>query len=181
MEFSIDVMALLFLVAGFAGFIDAVAGGGGLITIPALLATGMPPTQALATNKLQGSFGSFSSSLYFVRNGLVSLKEMRFAILCTFIGAALGAEMVQLIDASILTSLIPGLLIGISLYFLLVPSAGKGGGKPKMSENLFALTVGTGIGFYDGFFGPGTGSLFTICFVTIAQLAGGSDRPDQSA
>ncbi|MDN4717155.1 TSUP family transporter [Vibrio parahaemolyticus] len=77
----------------------------------------MSPTQALATNKLQSSFGSFSASWYFVRNGIVSLKEIRFAILCTFIGAAIGAEAVQFIDASVLTSLIPVLLIAISLYF----------------------------------------------------------------
>lgn len=170
MEFSLDVLALLFLVAGLAGFIDAIAGGGGLLTVPALLSAGVPPTQALATNKLQSSFGSFSASWYFVRNGIVNLKEMRMAIACTFIGAALGAELVQTIDASLLTSIIPVLLVGISLYFLLAPQAGTGGGQPKLSESMFALSVGTGIGFYDGFFGPGTGSLFTICFVAIAQL-----------
>lgn len=170
MEFSFDVFALLFLVAGLAGFIDAIAGGGGLLTVPALLAAGVPPTQALATNKLQSSFGSFSASWYFVRNGIVNLKEMKAAIACTFIGAALGAELVQTIDAGLLTSIIPVLLVCISLYFLLAPQAGTGGGKPKLSENMFALSVGTGIGFYDGFFGPGTGSLFTICFVAIAQL-----------
>ncbi|MCW8327259.1 TSUP family transporter [Photobacterium sp. SDRW27] len=170
MDLSFEILSLLFLVAGLAGFIDAIAGGGGLLTVPALLAAGVPPTQALATNKLQGSFGSFSASLYFVRNGFVSLREMRNAIVCTFIGSAIGAELVQRIDAGVLTSLIPVLLVCISLYFLLAPQAGKGGGIPKLSENAFALTVGTGIGFYDGFFGPGAGSLFTVCFVAIAQF-----------
>lgn len=117
MEITVEILLALFLVATAAGFIDAMAGGGGLITLPALLAAGLSPTQALATNKLQSSFGSFSASWYFVRNGIVSLKEMRFAILCTFIGAAIGAEAVQFIDASVLTSLIPVLLIAISLYF----------------------------------------------------------------
>lgn len=117
MELTLEVLTALFLVASVAGFIDAMAGGGGLLTLPALLAAGLSPTQALATNKLQSSFGSFSASWYFVRNGFVSLKEMRFAILCTFIGAAIGAEAVQFIDASVLTSLIPILLIAISLYF----------------------------------------------------------------
>jgi len=170
MDLSFEILALLFFVAGLAGFIDAIAGGGGLLTVPALLAAGVPPTQALATNKLQGSFGSFSASLYFVRNGFVSLKEMRNAILCTFVGSAIGAELVQRIDAGVLTSLIPVLLVCISLYFLFAPQAGKGGGTPKLSENVFALTVGTGIGFYDGFFGPGAGALFTVCFVAIAQF-----------
>ncbi|GHY18255.1 hypothetical protein VCSRO22_0158 [Vibrio cholerae] len=122
MELSLEVLGLLFLVAGVAGFIDAMAGGGGLLTLPALLAAGVPPTQALATNKLQSSFGSFSATLYFVRKGVVSLKAMRLAIACTFVGAALGAEAVQYIDATLLTSLIPLLLLGISLYFLLAPT-----------------------------------------------------------
>lgn len=134
MELTLEVLTALFLVASVAGFIDAMAGGGGLLTLPALLAAGLSPTQALATNKLQSSFGSFSASWYFVRNGIVSLKEMRFAILCTFIGAAIGAEAVQFIDASVLTSLIPILLIAISLYFLLAPSTRKIDGEPNLPK-----------------------------------------------
>ncbi|WP_295898928.1 TSUP family transporter [uncultured Vibrio sp.] len=171
MDITFDILAMLFFIAGIAGFIDAMAGGGGLLTLPALLSVGVPPTQALATNKLQSSFGSFSASWYFVRNGIVNLKEMRLAILCTFIGSAVGAELVQHIDAGVLTSLIPVLLLGISFYFLMAPQAGEGGGKPKLSESMFAFSVGTGVGFYDGFFGPGTGSIFTICFVALAQLS----------
>ncbi|WP_261816660.1 TSUP family transporter [Vibrio gallicus] len=172
MEISIQVLTLLFFVAGLAGFIDAMAGGGGLLTVPALLAAGLPPTQALATNKLQSSFGSFSASLYFVRSGFVSLKEMRLAIFFTFIGAAIGSNSVQYIDASILTSLIPILLILISGYFLLAPPATESSDKkPRISDAMFALVVGCSVGFYDGFFGPGTGSIFTVCFVAIANCS----------
>ena len=95
MDLSFEMMALLVAVAAVAGFIDAMAGGGGLITLPALLAAGVPPTQALATNKLQSSFGSFSASLYFIRSGAVKLQSMWLSIVCTFIGAALGAEAVR--------------------------------------------------------------------------------------
>lgn len=171
MELSFELMAIMFAVAGIAGFIDAMAGGGGLITLPALLAAGVPPTQALATTKLQSSFGSFSASWYFVRRGLVSLREMRLAIICTFIGSAVGAQAVQYIDASILTSLIPLLLIAISLYFLCAPQAQQQSGDMRIPEALFAFLVGGGVGFYDGFFGPGTGSIFTICFVAIAHYS----------
>ncbi|WP_068712171.1 TSUP family transporter [Vibrio tritonius] len=171
MEVSLEILALLFLVAGAAGFIDAMAGGGGLLTLPALLAAGVPPAQALATNKLQSSFGSFSASLYFVRHGLVNLKEMAFAIVCTYIGAATGAELVQRIDASVLTTLIPGLLIGISLYFLLAPQTRKNVDKKPLSPIWFALIIGTCVGFYDGFFGPGTGSIFTVCFVLLGHFS----------
>lgn len=170
MEFSWEIIGALFVVASLAGFIDAIAGGGGMLTVPALLAAGIPPAQALATNKLQSSFGSFSATLYFVRNGLVKLNDMRLAIACTFVGSAAGALLVQYMDAGTLTKVIPGLLVAIALYFLFAPDAGDGGGNPKLSQAGFALTVGTGIGFYDGFFGPGTGSLFAVCFVVLAQL-----------
>ena len=169
MDLSVEIITILFVVAALAGFIDAIAGGGGLLTVPALLSVGLSPAQALATNKLQGSFGSFSATLYFIRNGVVKFSEMRNGIICTFIGAALGAVLVQKIDASVLTALIPLLLLGISFYFLLAPKSIVEPGESKLSENMFALTVGTSIGFYDGFFGPGAGSLFTICFVAIAK------------
>ncbi|MDX1301906.1 TSUP family transporter [Photobacterium sp.] len=169
MDLSLEIITILFIVAAVAGFIDAIAGGGGLLTVPALLSVGLSPAQALATNKLQGSFGSFSATLYFIRNGVVKFSEMRNGIICTFIGAALGAVLVQKIDASVLTAIIPLLLLGISFYFLLAPKSIAEPGESKLSENMFALTVGTSIGFYDGFFGPGAGALFTICFVAIAK------------
>ena len=169
MDLSVEIITILFVVAALAGFIDAIAGGGGLLTVPVLLSVGLSPAQALATNKLQGSFGSFSATLYFIRNGVVKFSEMRNGIICTFIGAAFGAVLVQKIDASVLTAIIPLLLLGISFYFLLAPKSIVEPGESKLSENMFALTVGTSIGFYDGFFGPGAGSLFTICFVAIAK------------
>ncbi len=167
---TLDILIMLFFVACAAGFIDAIAGGGGLITLPALLAAGVPPAQALGTNKLQSSFGSFSSSFYFIRKGHVNLKEMLMPIICTFIGAAVGAELVQHIDASILTTLIPGLLIAISLYFLFAPQTRAPSSRQPMSMNVFAVIIGTSVGFYDGFFGPGTGSIFTVCFVLLGQF-----------
>lgn len=166
---SIEMLGLLFLAGGLAGFIDAIAGGGGIITVPVLLATGLPPAQVLATNKLQSSFGSFSATIYFVRRRLVSLKQLRSAIFCTFCGAMTGAELVQRLDATILTSLIPVLLICISLYFLFSPASKPG--AARVSDLTFALTAGFCIGFYDGFFGPGTGSLFAVSFILLGGLS----------
>ena len=97
MEFGLDILALLFVAAFIAGFIDAIAGGGGLITIPALLSVGIPPAMALGTNKLQACGGSFSASLYFIRRKAVNLREIWLLILLTFIGASLGTIFVQLI------------------------------------------------------------------------------------
>ena len=133
MEFSLDIAVMLFMVASLAGFIVTIAGGGGLLTLPALLSVGVPPAQALATNKLQGSFGSFSATWYFVRNGLVKLSELKLAIVCTFIGSAVGAELVRRhIQADLLTSLIPALLIAIAFYFLLSPQVMER--APKKAE-----------------------------------------------
>ncbi|MCL9781459.1 TSUP family transporter [Vibrio sp. S4M6] len=171
MEVTADILIILFLVATAAGFIDAMAGGGGMLTVPALLAVGVPPTQALATNKLQGTFGSFSASWYFVRRGVIRLNDIKVYILWTFVGAALGAELVQVIDVNVLTSLIPALLIAISLYFLFAPKTKVHEGKPRHSDSLLAFLVGGGVGFYDGFFGPGTGSIFTVCFVALANMS----------
>ncbi|MDW6001726.1 TSUP family transporter [Vibrio mangrovi] len=172
MEVSIEILALLFFAAALAGCIDAIAGGGGLITLPVLMATGISPAQAIATNKLQSSFGSFSSTLYFIRNGLISLRQMWFAIVCTFTGAAIGAELVQILDADLLTSLIPALLVAISLYFLFSPPAkSETNKKAVLSDGVFALLVGTTVGFYDGFFGPGTGAIFAVCFIVLGRLS----------
>ncbi|OEF22664.1 TSUP family transporter [Vibrio rumoiensis] len=171
MELSFEIMALLIAVAAVAGFIDAMAGGGGLITLPALLAAGITPAQALATNKLQSSFGSFSASLYFIRSGAVKLQEMWLPIVCTFIGSALGAEAVQHIKPDVLMSIIPIVLIAISGYFLFSSVTPKPNEKPKLSEAAFAFFVGGGVGFYDGFLGPGTGSIFAVCFVALGRYS----------
>ncbi|MFT5722156.1 MAG: putative membrane protein YfcA [Motiliproteus sp.] len=157
----------MFGVGLLAGFIDAIAGGGGLISLPALLFAGLTPAQALATNKLQGTFGSFSSSVYFIRRGLVDLRSMAWMLGCTFVGAALGALLIQQIDPGFLTAVIPILLILIALYFWLSPQVGEEDVQQRISPLTFALSIGFGVGFYDGFFGPGAGSFYAIGFVSL--------------
>ena len=161
--FSPEILAALFLVGALAGCIDAMAGGGGLITIPAMLSVGIPPVQTLATNKLQACGGSITASIYFIRAGLVNIKEMRWPVLCTFVGSATGTVLVQQINADLLVAVIPLLLIAIALYFMF--SKNLSGGKQKITLNTFAWTIGFSIGFYDGFFGPGTGSFFAMACV----------------
>ncbi|MES9844654.1 MAG: TSUP family transporter [Candidatus Sedimenticola sp. PURPLELP] len=168
-EVQIDLLLLLLLFGTglVAGAVDAIAGGGGLIALPVLLSTGLSPVQALATNKLQGSFGTFSSSLFFIRKKQVDLKQAAFMVACTFIGSMLGTVLVQMIDLSFLTALIPILLILVALYFLFTPNLREEQARHRISSALFGATVGFGGGFYDGFFGPGTGSFFLIGFVTL--------------
>lgn len=162
-----ELVALLFFAGILAGFVDAIAGGGGLIALPVLLFAGLSPAQALATNKLQGSFGTLSASFYFIRKGLVDPRSIVSMVLCTFVGAALGTLLVQRIDPNFLTSVIPLLLILIALYFLLAPQVGEDDAHQRLSALSFSVTVGFGVGFYDGFFGPGTGSFFAIGFVSL--------------
>ena len=167
MEISIELLALLFSVATFAGFIDAIAGGGGLLTIPALLATGMPPAIALGTNKLQACGGSFSASLYFVRKKAVNLREILLLIALTFLGAAIGSILVQRIDVQALKVFLPFLVFAIGLYFLFAPSIGDDDKKQRIGYPLFAVLVGATIGFYDGVFGAAAGSFYTLSFVLL--------------
>ena len=172
---ELDVIAMLFGVATVAGFIDAIAGGGGLLTIPALLSTGLPPAIALGTNKLQACGGSFSASLYFVRKKAVDLKQVALLILLTFIGAALGTIVVQNIDVNALKIGLPFLIFAISIYFLFSPNIGDQDRKQRISYPLFGFTAGMGLGFtagmglgfYDGVFGPAVGSFYTLAFVLL--------------
>ena len=172
MDFPTYIFFIMFFVALLAGYVDAVAGGGGMLTVPALLSIGLPPSQAIATNKLQGTVGSLSSTLYFLKKKLINLNELKFAILFTFIGGLLGSITIQIIHADFLLKLIPILLIIIAFYFLLAPKVTSNNNikKPILSNFNFALIIGLLIGFYDGFFGPGTGSFFAIAFVFLMKL-----------
>ncbi|MCA1176014.1 MULTISPECIES: sulfite exporter TauE/SafE family protein [unclassified Pantoea] len=161
------LLGVLFLVAVLAAFIDSIAGGGGLLTVPSLLAAGLSPAQALATNKLQSVGGSFSASLYFVRRGAVKLREQRLNIAMTFIGAICGTVLIQHINADVLRQILPILLISIGLWFLLMPRLGESDREHRMQGLAYALVGGGCVGFYDGFFGPGAGSFYALAFVTL--------------
>ena len=158
---------MLFLLAMLAGWIDSIGGGGGLISIPALLWAGYSPIEVLATNKLQSSFGALTATINYARQGLLNPREHISDIILTFLGSLLGALVVQRVDSGLLQRLIPILLIGFALYLLLSPNLGALPNKPKITRPLFAATAGFGIGFYDGFFGPGTGTFFAIAFITL--------------
>lgn len=171
MELDFALIVILLLTGLGAGTVDAMAGGGGLITLPVLLATGMSPVEALATNKLQGSFGTFAASRYFVKHQLVDLKQMRGMIISTFIGAVVGTVLVQLLDTSMLAKVMPGLLVLIALYFMFSPRISDQDSERRISTGLFTGLIVSTIGFYDGFFGPGTGTFFTIAFVSLAGFS----------
>jgi len=152
------------------GFIDAIAGGGGLITLPAIMAMGVPPHLALGTNKLQGVFGSFTATLNFTKKGLINYKECFVGIVFTFIGALIGATLILFLNANFLKIIIPFLLIAIFIYTLFMPKIGESDRAAKMNERLFYIVFGLILGFYDGFFGPGAGSFWMFAMVALIGL-----------
>lgn len=168
----LEPMVLLALagVGMLAGFVDAIAGGGGMIALPALLSAGLPPVAALATNKLQGSIGTAMAALTFWRRGLVSLRDLLPAMLLTFAGSLSGALVVKRLDVSLLDIAVPAALIGIALYFLFAPNLSDVDRTARLSFRHFVPVMGFALGFYDGVFGPGTGSFFAIGFVTLFGL-----------
>lgn len=165
--FGLDLLGLLVLVGAVAGFVDSIAGGGGLLTVPVLMWCGLDPAQALATNKLQGTFGSCSATIRFIRSGEIDVRSMTTMIACTFVGAVGGAAAIQIISPDFLRDAIPVLLLGIAVWLLVTPRAGDMDAHQRITPTIFALTIGTGIGFYDGVFGPGTGTFFAIAFVSL--------------
>jgi uncharacterized membrane protein YfcA len=165
---SLENAALLFMVAIVAGFINTIAGGGGLLSIPALMWVGLPPATVLGTNKLQACGGSFSASYYFIRKGIIKLSEIKLAICCAFTGSILGTIAVQQIDTTVLKSILPFLILAIGGYFLFSKKIAATDNKQLFAPTLFAFTIALCLGFYDGFFGPGTGSFLTLAFVSLA-------------
>lgn len=169
LDFSLapDIVALLALVAFIAGFVDAIAGGGGLITVPALLIAGVPPVQAIATNKLQGTFGVFSSTLAFLRAGAIEKSLVLPLGIAALAGGIGGAGLATLLPVTLLRLAIPFVLIAIALYMALTPKFGDGDARTRLTPRLFAGSVGLVIGAYDGLFGPGAGTFYLIGLVLL--------------
>ena len=158
-------LALLFLTGLVAGFVDAIAGGGGLITLPVMLSCGFDPQTALGTNKLQAVFGSGSASWQYTRAGVVKLPDCARGFAITFVAAIAGSWAVQRLDPVLLRRAIPIVLVLIALYVLLKPALGEADAPARMSRTHFDLLFGGLLGFYDGFLGPGTGTFWTTAFV----------------
>jgi uncharacterized membrane protein YfcA len=165
----LDPLMLLALgaVGLLAGFVDAIAGGGGMITVPALLAAGVPPVAALATNKMQSVVGTTIAAVTYWRRGFVSLTALLPALALTCAGSVVGALVVRQLDVGLLEIAVPVALIGVALYFLFAPHLSDADRTARLPLGPFLPLMGAAIGFYDGVFGPGTGSFFTIGFVLL--------------
>jgi len=164
-----DLLEFFFISsAGFLpGFIDSVVGGGGLISIPALLLTGLPPKVVLGTNKFAGTMGTLTSATSFALSGKVDFLLIKYLVPFSAFGAALGAHIVTYIPPHILKALITLLLIGVAIYTLLKKDWGHVSTYPGTNNKSIwlGIVVAVGLGFYDGFFGPGTGSFLIFVFL----------------
>jgi uncharacterized membrane protein YfcA len=158
------VLALLVLVGFAAGIVDAIGGGGGLLTLPALLGVGLDPHLALGTNKGQATFGAVSSALAYWRRGGIDRERAPIGFLGGLVGAVLGALAQLAIDPKPLRPIVFGLLVGAAVLLAVRPTLTS---KPRAPTSPRAVlgAIAVAMGAYDGFFGPGTGTLLILAFV----------------
>lgn len=169
MEIGIMGIALACIAGFFGAVVDAIVGGGGLITTPALLAIGMPTHLALGTNKFASSLGTLSSSYHFYKSGNVNFKMLKYMLPFSLVGSALGVLAVLAIEPDFLRVLIIILVVFIGAYTLFKKNLGihdtfTGIDKKKITLGILLALV---LGFYDGFFGPGTGSFLIFGLIHI--------------
>lgn len=162
---------LLLIMAGFAaGWVDAVAGGGGLLQLPVMLMIpGVSPVQALATNKLGSVFGTSISAVTFYRRTTARLRPALPMAAVAFLGSFMGASVASRLPKEVFTPVILTALVGVALFTLLKPEAGQLE-RPQLTpgrQALLSVLIGVVIGFYDGLLGPGTGSFLIIGMITI--------------
>lgn len=161
-------LGFLFAIAIVAGMIDTLAGGGGLLSIPALMVVGISPLWALGTNKFQGSVGTATASWIMLKKGRVKWQQIRGLMLGALLGGAIGTLLVQQVNTQLLEWIVPFVLAFIAAYFLLAP---KPKPLPQASNKswIYRRVVVPLIGAYDGFFGPATGSFFALAGVAMQR------------
>lgn len=165
-----EVLILLFGLAIVAGAVDTMAGGGGLLVVPGLLAAGLDPVGAFATNKLQALSGTAGATFQFWRQGKVRLKDHLLPALVAFLSAVGGAASLSCLDPTVVKSIAPFLLIVVALVLLARPNLGDIPRRARLSRSAGLLTIIPLVGFYDGFFGPGTGTFFAVGAVALLGM-----------
>jgi hypothetical protein len=166
---SIDIILFLMGAGFISAFIDSVVGGGGLISLPALLLVGLPPNIALGTNKMASAMGSFTSTLSFMRSGKINFALVKYLFPLSFMGSVFGVITVQQIPSQFLKPLVVIMLIVVTIYTFTKKDWGNEStyrGTTKKIAYLSAVSA-LALGFYDGFFGPGAGSFMIFSFLMI--------------
>jgi len=166
-SYSIDLILILFIVGVVAGIIDTLAGVGGLIALPALMLTGIPPIQALATNKIQSVIGTGTATTMMIRYQKIKIKDIIFLMITALVFSLIGTIIIQFFETESLEIIIPLVLLIILIFFLFSKSFNKIDAVPRLSKKYYNLFIVPFIGLYDGMFGPGTGSFFTTSGISM--------------
>lgn len=169
MDFNLNIFIFLSISCFLAAFIDAIAGGGGVISLPAYILSGMPMHYALGSNKFAVTFGCLGSSLKYILSGKINLKVLKYPIIVSFIGGILGAKSATLIKEDILEYIVIFLLIFTLIYTLLNKNLGTKNEFIEITKKINFLGTAWSLilGFYSGFFGPGSGGLMMLMFIKI--------------
>ncbi|PYF11744.1 hypothetical protein C8J30_10254 [Rhodobacter viridis] len=167
-EVSLDLALSLIGAAFVAGFVDSIAGGGGLITLPVLLLAGATPLQAFSTNKVQGSFGAATAALTYAAKGQVNLRAQVGAASLAFLSGLAGAFLVSVLPTEALRRVLPFILIAIAAFFAFRKGLDDTDRAERIKPAAFTAFVVPLIGFYDGLIGPGAGAFYMIGFVMLA-------------
>jgi uncharacterized membrane protein YfcA len=167
MLFDLESISIVCVFVFIGGFIDSIAGGGGLISLPAYIFAGLPSHMALGTNKFSSAFGTFFSFIRFMKNGKISYPSAAYSAIGGLIGSFLGAKLAIMLDEKYLRYILVGLIPVIIIFILKKRNFGLDDTSSRHSKVyiiVLSLIIGVGIGTYDGFFGPGTGTFLILAF-----------------
>ncbi len=173
MELTLELFLITCPLVFLAGLVDAIGGGGGLISLPAYLIAGLPPHMAVATNKMSSTFGTMLATIRFIKAGLVNLKLAVPAVAAAIIGSSIGANVLLIVPSQVMNYVLI-IVLPVSAFLVLNKNLFHDRGSDTVVLNkrtyLTAMAAALIVGIYDGFYGPGTGTFLIIAFTVFARL-----------
>lgn len=171
MELSIGACAVVCVMVFLAGFVDAIGGGGGLISLPAYMIVGLPPHTAIATNKLSSCIGTVFSTTRYLKNGCVKLKLVAPTVVLSLLGSFIGAKLCLVVDDRYLKGVMLVILPVVALMILFKRDFLESKEELPFKKQLIITSIASFvIGVYDGFYGPGTGTFVVLAFTGFARM-----------
>ncbi len=173
MELTLEVFLIVCPLVFLAGLVDAIGGGGGLISLPAYLIAGLPPHMAVATNKMSATFGTALATARFIKAGLVNIRLAVPAVISAMIGSSIGANILLVVPSEVMNYVLV-IVLPVSAFLVLNKKIFNDKGSDTVVLNkrtyLTAMASALVVGIYDGFYGPGTGTFLIIAFTVFAKL-----------
>lgn len=171
MELTIIQFLIVCPLVFLAGFVDAVAGGGGLISLPAYLIAGFPVHFAIGTNKISSAMGTTLTTVRYTKSGFIPWKQAVFCVLFALVGSACGANLALLIDDGVFKIIMLVILPLTALYVMKGKAlSGEREPYPPLKTTLLSCATAFFIGAYDGFYGPGTGTFLILLLTALAHM-----------